>query len=237
MAEYTKAAGSTPDAPDSGKKAYIRWNVVGKKGTELSMYQDGADLIVDSKPLLAFVLTLSGATAPQGKHPRVTWSYGASLDNALDGVTNLREQLDKRLISANSRHHSWGGVARWSRPEPAEPHGGPGLRERRLVVALRAEAGSAHSRGRRLAGGKSLWAGTSRLKSVLLGRHVFAGVASVPARPPDSPLRLRRPHKSGVDRWSRSTPAKQSMSTDHPRCWRQLAERCGVLHGRTDVAK
>jgi len=25
-----------------GKQAYIRWNVVGKKGTELSMYQDGA---------------------------------------------------------------------------------------------------------------------------------------------------------------------------------------------------
>jgi hypothetical protein len=76
--------------------AYIRWNVVGKKGTELelSMYQDGAGLIVDSKPLLAFVLGLSGGTAPKGKHPRVKWSYAASLDNALDDATNLREQLE-----------------------------------------------------------------------------------------------------------------------------------------------
>ena len=41
MAEHPKAAGSTPGAPDPGKQAYIRWNVVGKKGTELSMYQDG----------------------------------------------------------------------------------------------------------------------------------------------------------------------------------------------------
>ena len=93
MAEHPKAAEFTPDAPDSGKKAYIRWNVVGKKGTELSMYQDGAGLIVDSKPLLAFVLRLSGATAPKGKHPRVKWMYAASLDNAL--ATDLREQLDK----------------------------------------------------------------------------------------------------------------------------------------------
>ena len=95
MAEHRKAAGFTPDAPDSGQKAYIRWNVVGKKRIELSMYQDGTGLIVDSKPLLAFVLTLSGATAPMGKHPRVRWSYAASLDNALDDATNLREQLDK----------------------------------------------------------------------------------------------------------------------------------------------
>jgi len=30
VAEHTKAAGFTPDAPDSGQKAYIRRNVVGK---------------------------------------------------------------------------------------------------------------------------------------------------------------------------------------------------------------
>ena len=59
------------------------------------MYLDGAGLIVDSKPLLAFVLRLSGATAPKGKHPRVKWMYAASLDNALDDATDLREQLDK----------------------------------------------------------------------------------------------------------------------------------------------
>ena len=43
MAEHPKAAEFTPDAPRLREEgAYIRWNVVGKKGTELSMYQDGA---------------------------------------------------------------------------------------------------------------------------------------------------------------------------------------------------
>ena len=95
VAEHMKAAGFTPDAPDSGKKAYVRWNVIGKKGTELSIYQDGTGLILDSMPQLAFALTLPGASRTQGKHPRVKWSYAASMGNALGAATKLREQANR----------------------------------------------------------------------------------------------------------------------------------------------
>ena len=94
IAEHLAAVGFTPEAQPAGK-AYIKWHV---EGTErgLTVYQEGSCLVVDSKPLLPFVVTLAGAKKSPGARPRVQWTYGASVDNALDAAANLRAYADKK---------------------------------------------------------------------------------------------------------------------------------------------
>lgn len=74
------------------------WLKVKRREAErgLTIYQEGSCLVVDSKPLLSFVLALAGAKKSPDARPRVQWTYGASVDNALDAATKLREYADKK---------------------------------------------------------------------------------------------------------------------------------------------
>ena len=89
-----KALGYEPSPPSTGTRAYILWHIDGK-ARELSVYQEGTGLLIDSKPLLPFALTLPGATAPKGTHARVKWAYSASLGTALDVAKKFRAHADK----------------------------------------------------------------------------------------------------------------------------------------------
>lgn len=93
IASHLKDAGFTPEAQPAGK-AYIKWHVDGVvRG--LTVYQEGSCLVVDSKPLLAFVLELEGAKKSPGERPRVQWTYGASVDAALGAASSLRAYADQ----------------------------------------------------------------------------------------------------------------------------------------------
>lgn len=94
VAEHLTNAGFIPGAQPDGK-AYIRWHVDGAE-RGVTIYQEGSCLVVDSKPLLSIATTLAGGKKSPSDRPRVQWTYGASVDNALDAATKLREYADKK---------------------------------------------------------------------------------------------------------------------------------------------
>ena len=93
IAEKLASLGFDPEAPATGNKPYVRWTVHGKI-RNVTVYQEGTGLVVDSGPLLKFVLSIPGATDPIGKHPKVKWSYAASVDAALTAAEKLRGHAD-----------------------------------------------------------------------------------------------------------------------------------------------
>jgi hypothetical protein len=73
----------------------------------LTIYQEGSNLVVGSKPLLEFVLTLKGTKKSPGDRPRVHWPFGVSVDGALSAAAQLRSEPTRSSAAA--------------RPEPRRP--------------------------------------------------------------------------------------------------------------------
>jgi uncharacterized protein (TIGR02646 family) len=75
---------------------YLRWTV---KGTvrPVTLYQEDAGLVSDSKPQKDFAKKLRGADERQGVHPKVRFAYKASgLDAVLAATTRFRDWADGR---------------------------------------------------------------------------------------------------------------------------------------------
>jgi hypothetical protein len=94
IADHLKALGFEPSTAATGDRPYIRW-YVHATNRAVTLYQEGSGLVVDSKPLLPFALTLPGAKKPKGKHPKIKWKYGASLDHALGAAAGIRKHADE----------------------------------------------------------------------------------------------------------------------------------------------
>lgn len=93
VAAKLAALGFQPEPPATGHKPYVRWTVHGK-ARNVTVYQEGSGLVVDSAPLLEFVMTIHGATPPKGKHPKVKWNYAMSVADALSAAGELRAHAD-----------------------------------------------------------------------------------------------------------------------------------------------
>jgi len=88
--------GYQPNLPAAA--TYVRWTVQGTS-RGVTLYQETAGLVSDSRPQLELANAIAGAEVAPGTNPRVRWTYaGAKVDAVLVAAIRFRDWADGRNV-------------------------------------------------------------------------------------------------------------------------------------------